>query len=449
MSGVTFLLYFLALVSLFSLLLSRWLRLRALLWLGAALVALWFSAHWPADRPLLVLGQRVWPQGPLQGQTMTWQMDSMGQHMWRILWASVGVWALASFGVPAWGKGLAWLPFMLFPALMAVSLQSLWALGWMLAFWASGSLIMLLGGTWGPSRGVWQWIFPFALAALVLTFLLVPPDPNRSTLAPWRLQVVTLALLLIVGLVPFHVGQVVLSRTGRPLGVAWVWWIHTLMTMLAFQRTAGQTGFSPAQWRTQEILPFLIWVTLIWAGLGALTSSHVRRLWGYAALYNWALTLALWLLAPTSTETWRWTLAVRWLALGVGAAALTTLLAGEEDALQDLSGWARRRPWAVTAWAASLATLAGVPFTPGFWSQWLLHVQATTPTPLPWVALLGGVGIMLGAVRALVTLWGPLRRPLLVREGGLAALILGSLAAGMIAGALWPQSLIQLGALLW
>ena len=450
MSGVLFLFQFLLLISLFSVLTGRWLRLQALVWGLAALAALWMVAQWPGDRPVLVLGREVWLQKALRWQYVDMVMDPLGQQVWRVLWLSVLLWSLVAFIVPSWGKGLKWLPFPLLLGIPALTIQSTWALGWALVLAAVGNLILLYGGTPGNGRGVWQWLLPLLIGALALTFLLLPPDPNVTTVAPWRLVVIALFLVLVAAVVPVHVGGVTLAQAGRPLGVAWLWWGQTLLFIIAWKRAVSSADLVPAQWQAQDILQFLAWITLVWAGIGALGASRLRRLWGYAALYNWALTLALWLLAPTSLDTWRWTLVVRWFALGASALALTTLLPdGIDDDIHRLSGWARRRPWAVSAWAAGVATLAGVPFTPGFWSQWLLHVHTTTPTPLPWMALVGGVAIMLGVVRALVALWGPLHEPLLVREDGRAAFLLGTIAIAILAGALWPRWLIHLGALLW
>ncbi len=447
MSGVTFFLYFLALIAVLNAGLARWRRLLAVLWVLSALALVSITSRWPYGYPVLVLGREV-----QIGQATTWhmlrfQVDPLARQLWRSLWLSIAGWGVVAFLVPEWGEGLAWLPVMVIPALLAFSVQSMWALAWGITLWWAGSLFLIYGGHRGEARGAWQVLIPLIPVSLATFLLLMPPDPNTHQMPVWHIGILALFLLVLAGQVPFHAGLVTLASAGRPLGVAWIWWVHTLAVILGLTRV----GHDPkAQWQVQPVLEFLAYLTLIWGGIGALTANRLRQMWGYAVLYNWGLTFSLWLLAPTSLGTWQWTLAVRWLVLGISGLALTTLLS--EDSAGELgriSGWARRRPWAVTAWTVSMATLAGVPFTPGFWTQWLIHVHTAMPSPLSWVSLAGGIGVALGLIRALVVLWGPLRDRLLVRERRREATLLALFTVILIGGAFFPQWVTALGRILW
>ncbi|NPA89977.1 MAG: hypothetical protein GXO55_00765 [Chloroflexi bacterium] len=450
MSGVTFLFLYGLVWSSVALLANRWRRLHALVWMSGALASLWIGARWPEDRPVLVLGREVWLRHPFVWHDLTFRVDAEARHMWWILGLAVLVWSGLAFLLPRWGKGLGWLPLLILTAIPAITVQSVWGVAWGLAIWVLGTTFFTQGGAAGHVHGGWRWSFPLVLAAILGFFLLYPPDPNTAQIPPWQIALTAIILILTTQLFPLHTGLLALTQGSEPIRGAWAWWIHTLVVMVGFIRLGAHAELVQAQWNALDWFQFLAYLTLIWSGVAALTTNNVRRLWGYAALYNWALTFALWIAAPTSRGTWEWTLAVRWLALGIGGFALTTLLsAGETGDLEHLSGWARRRPWSVTAWAISVATLAGVPFTPGFWTQWLVHFHLATASPLSWLALIGGMGVALGLIRALVTLWGPLRDRLLVREGDGESFALIVLSGLLVSGALFPTWLAALGRLLW
>ena len=450
MSGVTFFLYFLGGITLLDLLVARWRRPVALLWLLTALAALSVMNRWPTDRPVLVLGREVWLARPVVWHMLRFQVDDLARQVGRMFWLSVALWSGVSLLVPRWGEGMGWLPVVVIPAVPALFIQSLWGLGWAMTLWLAGVLLLVYGGRRGEARGTWQWMFPLVPTSLALFLLLLPLDPNTNAVPPWHASILALFLLVLAGQVPLHTGLVALAPAGRPIGVAWAWWVHTLVVLLALARVGMHPSVAAAQWRIHPFLEFLAYATLIWGGLGALSANQLRQMWGYAVLYNWGLTFSLWLLAPTSPGTWQWTLAVRWLALGVTAFALTTLLAdGDGGHLARISGWARRRPWAVTAWVVGMATLSGVPFTPGFWTQWLIHVHTVNSSPLSWLSLAGGMGVAIGLMRALVALWGPLKDRLLIREERGEAILLSVLALILIGGAFFPRWMTALGRILW
>ena len=449
MSGVAFILELLALISLVVWVFARWPRWQGGIWLVSALFMLWVLGQWPADRPVLVVGHPIWLEGAWSVVGISFQLDSVARAVLRLMWIAIGIWAIGALLVPRWGRGLGWLPVAVFGLFVAVTLQPMWALGWGIAMWAVGVLIVAYGSWPGREWTTWQWLLPPVIGALLLFLLLIWPDPNLTGIEPWRVRVVMGVLVLLSGLVPIHVGAVGLGSNARPMGATWAWWTHSLVMLTLLWRVGSHPGFRPAEWSASPVLLFLTTVTMLWAGLGALSTQDLGRLGGYAALYNWALTLTFWLHAPLNMAGFRWTLAIRLVGLFTVGLALSALADEVRVRTFDhVRGRARRRPWAVAAWAVGLATLAGTPFTPGVWSQWMMHTQIPDAASLPWFSLAGSLGIALGIVRALVALWGPLSTPLLPREEGVSKMVMLVLAMAGIGLSLVPQFVMRLGAFL-
>ncbi len=450
MTSVGLLLQVTVLVAIVGGLLSRWPRLVGLWWLLVTAGILWALGHWPEDRLVLLLGHPVHVGEALSWGRLSLQLDMSAREAVRMMWAPVAVWALAAVLVPAWGEGLAWVGGALLAGIVAVTTTPTWAMGWAATLWAAGSVLPALGGRPGRGPGVWQWMVPWIVSALVLLALLSWPDPNIRSVEIWRVQVMAVALIAWAGLIPLHVGEVNLAAVARPLGSVWLWWTRVVLVLVFVRRLGFTPGMEGAVLRATSVLQFLGAISLLWAGIAALSTRDVGRLAGYAAFYNWALTLTMWLATPRSEDLVRWTLAVRFVALAAVGLGLTALLRErEERSFEALSGWARRRPWSVATWAVGIATLAGAPFTPGIWSQWMVHRLPMGNMPMAWASLIGGLGITAGLVRALIALWGPLTDPLLVREEGIRRALMWGMVALLVGLGLMPHVLVRLSWALW
>ncbi len=449
MSGAAWLLQGLFLMLLGTLLLGRWPRLQGLWWVVIGGGFLWALSSWPADRLILVLGRPLY-----MGQPLTWGdfdlvLDAtarQGLHM--MLWAAM-LWGGIALLSPAWGRGLTWANLALIGSALAVMSTSLWATGWAVAVWAGLVVFAVTGAHAGKDLRVWQWLVPWVVAALLLFFLLIWEDPNVTGPEMWRVQLVAMALVLWTGLAPLHVGNVNMSASARPLGSAWLWWTQAVVVLTVFHRVNFTPGMEAAFWRVQPVVQSMGILTLAWVGLAALGTRDLGRLTAYAALHNWALCLIMWLAAPGQEEVVRWTLMVRFVGVYAATLGLTALLREHPLRTFDaLSGWARRRPWAVAAWAIGIGTLVGAPFTPGIWSQWMMHRLALEGAIIPWVSFLGALGITAGVGRAFIALWGPLHDPLLVREEGAARGLMWAIVVTVVFLALSPQWLNALNLLL-
>lgn len=450
MSGAGWLLQVIVLAILVGGLLSRWPRVLALWWLAVVGFLVWALGHWPEDRLVLILNHPLYMDEPLSIGRFILRLDMGAREAVRMMLVPLGLWAFIAVFVPDWGGGLAWVGLALLGGGMAAMTTAAWAMGWGAAVWAAAAVLPALGGHRARVHGVWQWMLPWLFSALLLFALLIWPDPNRAGGEVWRVQVLAVALMAWTGLVPFHVGQVNLTAGSRPMGSVWLWWSHAVLVLLFVRRLGFEPGMSTAVWRAAPVLQFVGVVTLLWAGGAAISTRDVGRLGAYAALYNWALVLSMWLALPRNEDLVRWTLVVRFVALVAVGVGLTALLRGDDErSFRALSGWARRRPWSVATWAVGVATLAGAPFTPGIWSQWMVHRLPVSGLPLVWAGLIGGVGVIGGLMRALIALWGPLADPLLVREEGLRRALMWAMVAVLVALGLVPHLLVRLSWSLW
>ncbi len=449
MTGVAWLLEGAIVILLGTILLSRWPRLQGAWWVITGGFFLWALATWPGDRLILFLGRPLYMEQPLTWGYLSLALDGPAREGVRmILWAFV-LWGGISLLFPSWGEGGAWASLALIGGLLALMVTSLWAVGWAVAIWAALVVLVTLGGHSARGLGVWQWLTPWVGATLILFLLLIWPDPNTSGPEAWRVQLVAVALVLWAGLVPLHVGSVNLTAFARPLGSAWLWWSHSIVVLTVFHRVDFLPGMDAAFWRAQPFLQVMGIVTLGWAGMAALGTRDVGRITAYAVLHNWALTLLLWIATPQREDVVRWALAVRFVGVYVTTLGLTALLREEyRRTFDSLSGWARRRPWTVAAWTIGVGTLVGAPFTPGIWTQWMVHRLPMESPLVPWGSFVGSAGVMLGVSRALLVLWGPLHNPLLVREEGLARALMWGIVITVVVLALMPSWANSLGGLL-
>ncbi|MGW4349992.1 proton-conducting transporter transmembrane domain-containing protein [Streptomyces sp. NPDC004690] len=261
----------------------------------------------------------------------------------------------------------------------------------------------------------------FALAG----FAHLPAGPPRS--ATWVLLV--LAFAVKVGLAPV---QVWLPRgyAAAPAG------LRPVMAGVAVN--AGFYGL----WRTLALLgPPPAWLALTLLLLSGLTAflgiahaavqARLERVIAYSSVENAGLICTGYAVALVGSLTG----SDRLTAAGLIAATLQTvahavaktlLFAGaaalEEDSgtgdLERLRGTARRLPWAATAVAVGAVTLAGLPPTAGFVSEWFLLeslMQQFRLTAFPY-------GLALAAAGALVALTAGFASVTFVRIVGMIVL---------------------------
>jgi formate hydrogenlyase subunit 3/multisubunit Na+/H+ antiporter MnhD subunit len=130
------------------------------------------------------------------------------------------------------------------------------------------------------------------------------------------------------------------------------------------------------------------------------------------------------------------------LTVALGAAAIRHHMEG--DGLERIAGAASRLPMAVLALIMGGFALVGMPLTAQFASRWaLLQLVAENDPRWAWILLLGGLGVMLGVIRAGRACFGRLRGSPVHRESfGVAVLAAALVLIGVVVG-LFPQILTE------
>lgn len=311
------------------------------------------------------------------------------------------------------------------------------------------SVFLIQAGRPGDTQGAWrQLLFP----ALAVPFFLVaawyieqaplnPDDQSPLRVAAWLLIA---GFALLIQPVPLHVALPAVARQAPPVVAAFLFSGGQAVTLFLLQRFLVTY---PWLGDAVDSAAWLLWLGVATALLGgALTAVQQRlgRMVGYAALYDYGiLIVALGLRGTAGLPTAIWLLLTRTLSLltlSAGAAAVRHHMT--TDVYSRLQGAASRLPLAVTALIAGGFGLVGMPLTPQFASRWAL-LQLVSESDPRWALLLlfGGLGVLVGVVRAGQACFGDLSASPVEREPvALAALAFGLILAGALLG-LFPQLL--------
>ncbi|MCA9898540.1 MAG: hypothetical protein H6654_11910 [Ardenticatenaceae bacterium] len=304
-------------------------------------------------------------------------------------------------------------------AFLSASLLTLtFAVALALVLLATGALALTVqSGRAGSVRGSFRYLLAVLLAVpllLIVNWQLAAP-PTEWLLPPGELA--ALAMLLLLAGFPFHVWLLAVVNEAEPLPLALVaGWAPIVPLTMLFQTLATYPNLIDATFRQ------LIWLsgglTLLVAGVLALTAVHLRRVIGNIVLLDMALTI----LCFTLPEIVGWETAV---TLQIARFGGLLLLAGgwwlvkqhqPEWPLDKLpTGAGRKSPWGLALLGVGLFSLLGLPFTLGFAGQWRvltavadLANNGSIPWWLPALALLGlGLGAA-GVLRLLAALLAPM-----------------------------------------
>lgn len=456
MSGAIVLLVFPLLAALLVYLLRRWaLPSIALAGLVASLLC-WWLWRWPNEGAVLFLGRVIRPAQPIMLLGQTLEMGPSAQWV-------IGFLALTLAGVylGAWrvSQGYSFFPLglvLLTLTSTALLVRPLWLAPALLALTFSLASLVIQAGRRGSTRGairmLWLPVLVIPLFLLAAWYLQqVPLDPDDIAPLQTATRLASWGLLLLLAPWPFHGPALSLSEEAPPLVGAW------LLTVLAAAAITLLQGFLTQfeQIQGAGLLPglpavrlpeLLIWGGLIgalWAGLAAAVQQDLRRLWGYSAVFSYSAVLIslglgarsswglVWLLLMTRTAAL--------LASGFGLAIICQRAGGGTDHT-SVQGLGARLPWASAAYLLGGLSMAGLPLTAGFASQWALVQTMGNQDWLQAVILLfGALGLIAGFVRSQRVLFGQLDNLLLEREERLMVALAVLSIVGLILPALWPQ----------
>lgn len=282
----------------------------------------------------------------------------------------------------------------------------------------------------------------FLLAAWYTDQLALNPQDASAAMAAARL--LSFGLLLLLAPVPFHSAWPTLAQVSPPLVNTLLTLLYQMIVLFVLHRVAITYPFVVAESDLSLWLTGTGVLTALWAGVAAVGASHPGRLLGYAFLHEWGLILLI--LAAPGSRSWPLVLflfvlrTVSGLTASVGLAYLAER-AGDLDA-DRLWGVGARLPWSTTAYVLGGLGLAGFPLTAGFTGHWAaLQMVAEIDWRVAAVVLLASAGVVVGFVRQVRILFGPLANPFLAQErlrNGIVALLVILVSTGL---AIAPQFL--------
>ena len=367
-------------------------------------------------------------------------MAAAGALTSGVLWLWLRTVELAETAVPFWGQ-----PLLLTAEnqqLLLVLLAGLFILFVLAAFFAAGdwfvagglvgfsllagsvlvrpfavavALLLLAAGVFsfaiqsgqaGSVRGSFRYLLATVLAAPLLLIVNWQLETQSAGFLLPASQFAALAALLLLAGFPFHIWLQGVVNESAPLSlVLTVGLVPIVPLTLLFQLLAVHPNLLDAAFLQ------LIWLsgslTLLVAGVLALTAVHLKRAIANVLLLDMALTV----LCLTLPEQLGWETAVM---LQFGRFGSLLLLAGGWGLLKrhraewPLNGFpvglGRRSPMSLALFALGLFSLLGLPFTLGFAGHWrlLTAVGQLSSAGAPWwLAAVALLSLGLGAAGAL------------------------------------------------
>jgi NADH-quinone oxidoreductase subunit N len=150
----------------------------------------------------------------------------------------------------------------------------------------------------------------------------------------------------------------------------------------------------------QQIVIFAALLSIVIGALGAIGQVNIKRLLAYSSINNIGFMLiGLAAATPKGASAMLVYLAI-YVAMSVAAFVVVLLLRDAEgapvEAIGDLAGLSRTRPWLALSLAAVMFSLAGIPPLFGFWGKFLVF-QAAVEAHLVALAAIGIAASVIGA----------------------------------------------------
>ena len=418
--------------------------------LGAGVSALLAVALWRLPLATLRLaGRTVALDRPAVWQELSFQLSPASRPLLVFL-----------LGVAAVTFILAWRTYQgrtFYP--LGLALVALWAIAALVRPLIYAPLAMVLvavlavfliqAGKPGETRGAWrQLIFPvLAVPLFLVAAWYIEQGPlNPDDLTPYRIAgwLLIAGFTLLLQPAPLHIAVPSVAAKAPPVVAVFLWIGGQATVLFLFQRFLVSY---PWMGSAVDSARWLLWLGVFTALLGGLlsaTQTSLGRLIGYASLFDYGILLvAMGLRGTAGLPTVIWLLLTRTLAMltvALGAAAIRHHMEG--DGMEQIGGAVSRLPMAVLALVMGGFALVGMPLTAQFASRWaLLQLVAENDPRWAWILLLGGLGVMLGVIRAGRACFGRLSGSPVRRESFSVAFLAAALVLVGIVVGLFPQVL--------
>ncbi|MEZ4770275.1 MAG: proton-conducting transporter membrane subunit [Caldilineales bacterium] len=456
MSGAVLVLTLPLLAAVLVYLLRRWPTPSTLLAGVAALTVGVLMWRWPNDDLALFLGRVIRPNTPLEllGQTLVitpavqWAIGFMAI---TLAGAYLGAWRVSP-GRSFYPFGLALLA--LFSAVLMLDTVALQPL--LLVSVLCLAVFVIQAGRQGSTRGALRvlWLPTLAVPLFLIAawyFGQAVVDPGDPFLVQRAARLTSWGLLLLLAPWPLHGPALSVGEEAPPLVGAWLLTVLAVVniTMLqeflvSFESLQGISLFADFPFlRLAELLVLGGIALSLWSGVAGALENDLSRLWSYAALFSYGAILVALGLGAESSWALVWLLmitrTVGLMVSGYGRAVIRQR-AGSVTDFDHVQGHGTRLPWTSTAFLLGVLSLAGLPLTIGFASQWaMMQVLGNRDWLQAVVILAGAVGLIVGVMRSVRVLLGPLENRLLERENRVLIILAVAGVLVVLLPALRPQ----------
>ncbi len=274
------------------------------------------------------------------------------------------------------------------------------------------TVFVVQGGRLGSVRAAQRFLVMFTLAVPLFLLFAHQLDQFHGT-ANTPAIAIQLALLaaggfaLWMGVTPLHGWISAIAREAQPGIAAFVFIVFPTATVMLMLRLRTATPWLESAPHAQEVLLWGGAVSVLFGGVFAAAQRSFSPLMGYATIFDLGtLVMVFGLPNEIGISILLFGLMGRTVALvllGISTALLHN--AASTDSFAAMRGLAQRLPIATVGLMVGAATLAGAPLTAGFITRWLaIQSLATIDARLPWVVVLGSIGVTVGYLHGLQTL---------------------------------------------
>lgn len=283
-------------------------------------------------------------------------------------------------------------------------------------------------------------------------------SPGQSGLAIRAGALVGVGLAFLLSVIPFHTWIPSLARETHPYALAFVLFMMPVMVGIFGIGFIDQFVWlreAPGLFAGLRLVGgIMMLVGGVWAGV----ETHMGRMLGHAAiLETGAALMAIGVGYPAGVLLYFWLAVVRVFSYVPWAAAVSMVWerADGELNMENHSGTGHRMPLIAGMVILGQFSLVGVPMLAGFSARYTLFREVAVSAPLvSGVALIGNIGLMVGAIRTLNSLFIPLpeksqqldssggifsRDGRVVSERLLEWIIYGLLVLGLVVVGMMPQ----------
>lgn len=198
------------------------------------------------------------------------------------------------------------------------------------------------------------------------------------------------------------------------------------------------------------ILSIMAGATLLYGNLAAIKQCNFKRLLGYSSIAHAGfLTMGIATRDFTSVSFYLGT----YLIMTFAAFFILALVRTEEDndSIASFDGLGQRNPLLAATLTITMAAMAGIPLTAGFWGKFFIFKSALTaePNPIAWcvigiafISVAAGFYYYLKVVKAMY--WNAARSETAVAVPVITKAVLVILTAAILVFGIYPQPIINL-----